>query len=69
MIVGCHWIYTKESSTAVNNKAKNTDDLVTDENQKLDKLLEEKGIKNITLEIAESLPREYSRSQGFCLDC
>ncbi len=60
-----HTMRPWESSTAVNNnKAKNTDDLVTDENQKLDKLLEEKGIKNITLEIAESLPREYSRSQG-----
>ena len=41
-----HTMRPWESSTAVNNnKAKNTDDLVTDENQKLDKLLEEKGIK------------------------
>lgn len=60
-----HTMRPWESPTAGNNnKAKNSDYSVTDENQKLDKLLEEKGIKNITLEIAESLPREYSRSQG-----
>ncbi|CAX45134.1 ATPase, putative [Candida dubliniensis CD36] len=47
-----------------NNKAKNVDDLATEGNQKLDKLLEEKGIKSITLEIAETLPREYSLGQG-----
>lgn len=59
-----HTMRPWESPTAGNNnKAKNSDYSVTDENQKLDKLLEEKGIKNITLEITESLPREYSRSQ------
>lgn len=49
-------------------QSKNVDDLATEGNQKLDKLLEEKGIKSITLEIAETLPREYSLGQGFCLD-